>query len=30
MAVCLMALNLVALRGLAPIKRKLDAGRDKG
>ena len=30
MAVCLMALNLVALRGLAPIKRKLDAGRGKG
>jgi putative Mg2+ transporter-C (MgtC) family protein len=26
MAVCLMALNLVALRGLAPIKRRLDGG----
>ena len=30
MAVCLMALNLVALRGLAPIKRRLDGGRGKG
>jgi putative Mg2+ transporter-C (MgtC) family protein len=30
MAVCLMVLNLVALRALAPIKRRLDGGRGKG